>query len=208
MNPRIAFLLLLSVVSVQSGSAESNLRAGASNGVVSHRQRRELSWWSSIFYLLLPPHPPHPDSSDSSPGDGSGSGFSGSSSTSTSGSGSGSGSDSDQEYIEGDTDAISRGDAVDESEMESYYLTGGSGNVNPAGGGSFGGVGVFAYIVAAMVATVVGAALVAMWKKRQAQKDDAVAPLGRFVEISSVRTPGSYSAPVGSARAARGSARV
>jgi cobalamin biosynthesis Mg chelatase CobN len=138
-----------------------------SNGIVSHRQRRELTWWSSILYLLSPPHPSGSSPSGSGSGSGSGSsGSSGSSSTSTSESGSGSSASSStyQEYIEGDTDGIANGDAVDDSEMESYYMAGGSAIASSAGGGSSGGgVGIFAYIVAALVATVIGAAMVAMW---------------------------------------------
>ena len=204
MNQRIVILLLLSIASIGRGAADSNLRA---NVVVSHHQRRELTWtwWTNLMQLLSPAH----HTSDAS----------------------------DEEVIEGD-ESDEEGITYEELEYGENYSVAGGG-VGSSIGGIKGTASVLIYIVAAMVATVIGAAMVVVWvrslsalimlysqsyfsisdlisifhhplrimreqKKRQARNEIVVAqPLGRsivrrtpgaFVEIESVRTP-HYKAP-------------
>lgn len=215
MNQRIVILLLLSIASIGRGAADSNLRA---NVVVSHHQRRELTWtwWTNLMQLLGPAHHNHGSSSGSSSGSsGSGSGggsssdggsSSGGDSSSSGGSSGSDGSDtsdaSDEEVIEGD-ESDEEGITYEELEYGENYSVAGGG-VGSSIGGIKGTASVLIYIVAAMVATVIGAAMVVVWKKRQARNEIVVAqPLGRsivrrtpgaFVEIESVRTP-HYKAP-------------
>lgn len=166
--------------------------------------------------LLGPAHHNHGSSSGSSSGSsGSGSGggsssdggsSSGGDSSSSGGSSGSDGSDtsdaSDEEVIEGD-ESDEEGITYEELEYGENYSVAGGG-VGSSIGGIKGTASVLIYIVAAMVATVIGAAMVVVWKKRQARNEIVVAqPLGRsivrrtpgaFVEIESVRTP-HYKAP-------------
>jgi activator of HSP90 ATPase len=97
MNRIIAFILLIAIASVRDIAAESNLRAtGNSNSVVSHSQRRELSWWGSFYYNLFPHRPS---------GSGSSSSSSGSSPSSSSSSGSSNADGSAESGADADADA-------------------------------------------------------------------------------------------------------
>jgi hypothetical protein len=172
MNPMIAFILLIAIASVQDIAAESNLRAADnSSSLVSHSQRRELSWWGSFFnafhpYLL---HPPSGSGSSSS-----GSSSSGSSSSSSSSSSSGSSTTADGAYDDNATAdaAASDGgwdvthediDSGEGQEWQSQYVKGDTGG-SSAGGSSGGAAGsTLMYIVVAMIATVIGAAMVTAW---------------------------------------------
>jgi hypothetical protein len=169
MNRMIAFILLLAIASVRDIAAESNLRAADnSSSLVSHSQRRELSWWGSFFNAFLL-HPPSGSGSSSS-----GSSSSGSSSSSSSSSSSGSSTTADGAYDDNSTADAAASDGgwdgthedIDYGEGEEWqyqYAKGDTGG--SSAGGSSGGAASSSlmYIVVAMIGTVIGAAMVTAW---------------------------------------------
>jgi hypothetical protein len=160
MNQILAFLLILTIASVRDISAESNLRAaGNSNSVVSHSQRRELSWWGSFYYNLFPHSPSGSGSSSTGSGSGSGSGSSSNSGSSNADGSAESGADADADAPVEDVDAESDGgwnlSFEDVDGWQASYAT-----IDGSESKSFGAGGAIMMVMAAML---VGAAMFTYW---------------------------------------------
>ena len=161
MMQRFIFILLLSLSAIQCGViAESNLRSSS----VSN-QRRELSWWNMFLMLLGPPHHHHHSSSSSN-----------GNSNNDGGSGGEDESDSDEtassvqsQYAEttdsSSSSSSSSGYGVFE-DVAKYFSNGGDSANRSAGISidSTSAANVFMFAAAALVAGLVGAALVVMRK--------------------------------------------
>ena len=155
---RFIFILLLSLSAIQCGvTAESNLRSTSISN-----QRRELSWWNTFLMRLGPPHPHHRNNSnnnnDSSGGDVSSQ--SGSDETTAS---------VQSQYAETtDSSSSSSGSSgYGVFEDVAKYFSNGGDSANGSAGisiDSTSAANVFMFAAAALVAGLVGAALVVMRK--------------------------------------------
>ena len=149
MMQKLVFILLLSLSALQLGTAESNLRVVSSSTFEASSQRRQLNWFTNLLYILHPPH--HESTSGSSTSGGGGEDTQAQSA-------------SDATEVSAATSASYGDDGSDVSysdyEASENYFTNNSGN-DAEFGGSKTGVGIFIFVAAAMIAGVVGAAMVA-----------------------------------------------
>lgn len=135
MMQKLVFILLLSLSALQLGTAESNLRVVSSSTFEASNQQRRLNWFTNLLYVL---HPPPKHSSTSS------------------------GSSTSEEESDSDAAEVSAASDVSYSDYEASenYFTNNSGS-DAELGGSKAGVGIFLFVAAAMIAGVVGAAMLA-----------------------------------------------
>ena len=159
---RFIFILLLSLSAIQCGvTAESNLR---SSSVAS--QRRELSWWN-MFLMHLGPHPHH-HSSSSSNNSNNNNDSSGGEMSSQSGSDETTASVQSQYAETTDSSSSSSGSSgYGVFEDVAKYFSNGGDSANGSAGisiDSTSAANVFMFAAAALVAGLVGAALVVMRK--------------------------------------------
>ena len=153
MMQKLVFILLLSLSALQLGTAESNLRVVSSSTFEASNQQRRLNWFTNLLYALhIPPPSKHHES--------------------TSGSSEGGGEDTQTQSASDTTEvsaatSASYGDGDDGSdvsysdyEASENYFTNNSGS-DAELGGSKAGVGIFLFVAAAMIAGVVGAAMLA-----------------------------------------------
>lgn len=164
MMQRFIFILLLSISAIQCGViAESNLRSSS----VSN-QRRELSWWNMFLMHLGPPHPHHHSSSSSNGNSNNNDGGSGGEMTSQSGSDETTSSVQSQYAETTDSSSSSSGSSgYGVFEDVAKYFSNGGDSANGSAGisiDSTSAANVFMFAAAALVAGLVGAALVVMRK--------------------------------------------
>ena len=149
MMQKLVFILLLSLSALQLGTAESNLRVVSSSTFEASSQRRQLNWFTNLLYIIHPPHSKHSDNGGA---------------TSETQDTQSSESVSDTTEVSAATSASYGDDGSDVSysdyEASENYFTNNSGN-DAEFGGSKTGVGIFIFVAAAMIAGVVGAAMVA-----------------------------------------------
>ena len=161
MMQRFIFILLLSLSAIQCGvTAESNLRSSSVSS-----QRRELSWWN-MFLMHIGPHPNHHHSSSNSNGN-SNNNDGGSGGDMSSQSGSDETTSSVQSQYAETTDSSSGSSGYGVFEDVAKYFSNGGDSANGSAGisiDSTSAANVFMFAAAALVAGLVGAALVVMRK--------------------------------------------
>ena len=162
MMQRFIFILLLSLSAIQCGViAESNLRSTSISN-----QRRELSWWNTFLMLLGPPHPHHHSSNSNNSNNNNDS--SGGDVSSQSGSDETTASVQSQYAETTDSSSSSSGSSgYGVFEDVAKYFSNGGDSANGSAGisiDSTSAANVFMFAAAALVAGLVGAALVVMRK--------------------------------------------